>query len=287
MKRLVEDAVNDADLRPEDIPSIDLYLDQITSLASGKLREGSPRFYDRVLTKTMINNYSKDGLLSPINGKKYSKEHFLQMLLVYALKNTLSIGEIKRILQNVYRMPDYEAARLCEVYSRFLDIKQDLRERAWEFISRFAVAEGLDPDNEQDFFVLLLGLSAMSSYLKNSVQALLEAHYPDLNAERERAERERREEQRRAKEEKKKAARKKPEEPAGPPKPGESTPGNTAAGNAAAGNAAAGDPGPRETASREPAPGPAAADPDGTAAADPGAAPAAAPHPAPGREGGA
>ena len=240
MKRLVEDAVNDADLRPEDIPSIDLYLDQITSLASGKLREGSPRFYDRVLTKTMINNYSKDGLLSPINGKKYSKEHFLQMLLVYALKNTLSIGEIKRILQNVYRMPDYEAARLCEVYSRFLDIKQDLRERAWEFISRFAVAEGLDPDNEQDFFVLLLGLSAMSSYLKNSVQALLEAHYPDLNAERERAERERREEQRRAKEEKKKAARKKPEEPAGPPKPGESTPGNTAAGNAAAGNAAAG-----------------------------------------------
>lgn len=287
MKRLVEDAVNDADLRPEDIPSIDLYLDQITSLASGKLREGSPRFYDRVLTKTMINNYSKDGLLSPINGKKYSKEHFLQMLLVYALKNTLSIGEIKRILQNVYRMPDYEAARLCEVYSRFLDIKQDLRERAWEFISRFAVAEGLDPDNEQDFFVLLLGLSAMSSYLKNSVQALLEAHYPDLNAERERAERERREEQRRAKEEKKKAARKKPEEPAGPPKPGESTPGNTAAGNAAAGNAAAGDAGPRETASREPAPGPAAADPDGTAAADPGAAPAAAPHPAPGREGGA
>ena len=270
MKRLVEDAVNDADLRPEDIPSIDLYLDQITSLASGKLREGSPRFYDRVLTKTMINNYSKDGLLSPINGKKYSKEHFLQMLLVYALKNTLSIGEIKRILQNVYRMPDYEAARLCEVYSRFLDIKQDLRERAWEFISRFAVAEGLDPDNEQDFFVLLLGLSAMSSYLKNSVQALLEAHYPDLNAERERAERERREEQRRAKEEKKKAARKKPEEPVGPPKPGESTPGDAAVGNAAA-------------------------NPDGTdgtdaadsAAADPGAAPAAAPHPAPGREGGA
>ena len=276
MKRLVEDAVNDADLRPEDIPSIDLYLDQITSLASGKLREGSPRFYDRVLTKTMINNYSKDGLLSPINGKKYSKEHFLQMLLVYALKNTLSIGEIKRILQNVYRMPDYEAARLCEVYSRFLDIKQDLRERAWEFISRFAVAEGLDPDNEQDFFLLLLGLSAMSSYLKNSVQALLEAHYPDLNAERERAERERREEQRRAKEEKKKAARKKPEEPVGPPKPGESTPGNTAAGNAAAGDAAAGDA----------AAGNAAADPDGAAdsgATDSDAAPATAPE----REGGA
>lgn len=212
MKRLVEDAVGDADLRPEDIPAIDLYLDQITSLASGKLREGSPRFYDRVLTKTMINNYSKDGLLSPINGKKYSKEHFLQMLLVYALKNTLSIGEIKRILQNIYRMPDYEAERLCAVYNRFLDIKQDLRDRAWTFTKHFYQTEHLNPDNEQDFFLLLLGLSAMSSYLKNTVQALLEAHYPDLNAERERAERERKEELRRAKEEKK-AAKKKADEP--------------------------------------------------------------------------
>ncbi len=212
MKRLVEDAVGDADLRPEDIPAIDLYLDQITSLASGKLREGSPRFYDRVLTKTMINNYSKDGLLSPINGKKYSKEHFLQMLLVYALKNTLSIGEIKRILQNIYRMPDYEAEQLCAVYNRFLDIKQDLRDRAWNFTEHFYQTEHLNPDNEQDFFLLLLGLSAMSSYLKNTVQALLEAHYPDLNAERERAERERKEELRRAKEEKK-AAKKKADEP--------------------------------------------------------------------------
>lgn len=212
MKRLVEDAVGDADLRPEDIPAIDLYLDQITSLASGKLREGSPRFYDRVLTKTMINNYSKDGLLSPINGKKYSKEHFLQMLLVYALKNTLSIGEIKRILQNIYRMPDYEAEQLCAVYNRFLDIKQDLRDRAWDFTEHFYQTEHLNPDNEQDFFLLLLGLSAMSSYLKNTVQALLEAHYPDLNAERERAERERKEELRRAKEEKK-AAKKKADEP--------------------------------------------------------------------------
>ncbi len=243
MKRLVEDAVGDADLRPEDIPSIDLYLDQITSLASGKLREGSPRFYDRVLTKTMINNYSKDGLLSPINGKKYSKEHFLQMLLVYALKNTLSIGEIKRILQNIYRMPDYEAERLCAVYNRFLDIKQDLRDRAWDFTEHFYQTEHLNPDNEQDFFLLLLGLSAMSSYLKNTVQALLEAHYPDLNAERERAERERKEELRRAKEEKKKAAKKKADEPnaragAGAKPPANASRARTASPEAAEGAAA-------------------------------------------------
>ena len=69
MEALIGEAVRDADLRPEEIPSIDLYLDQITSLVSEKRRDASALFEDRVLTKTMINNYSKDGLLSPIKGK--------------------------------------------------------------------------------------------------------------------------------------------------------------------------------------------------------------------------
>lgn len=210
MKAWIGDAVNDADLRPEEIPAIDLYLDQIVSLASGKLQEGSPRFYDRVLTKTMVNNYSKDGLLSPISGKKYSKEHFLQMLVVYSLKNTLSIGEIKRILKNIYKLPDYDADALSRAYTRFLDTKEYMREHAWSFIESFLQGAGLDAQNEQDFFVMLMGLSAMSSYLKNAAQALLEAHYPDPDAEKVKEERERREELKRAKEEareeKKKAA---------------------------------------------------------------------------------
>lgn len=224
MKALIEDAVHDADLRPEEIPSIDLYLDQITSLACGKLQEGSPRFYDRVLTKTMVNNYSKDGLLSPINGKKYSKEHFLQMLLVYAMKNTLSIGEIKRILQNVYRTPDYSADMLSDIYTRFLDMKQSLRDKSWTFAEYFLQETGLDTDSEKDFFVMLLGLSAVSSYLKNTVQALLEAHYPDLSAEKEREERERKEELRRSKEEKKKAAMAKKKSSAADGEPEKSVP---------------------------------------------------------------
>ena len=94
MEALIGEAVRDADLRPEEIPAIDLYLDQITSLMAEKLKEGSPRFEDRILTKTMINNYSKDGLISPVKGKKYSRDQILQMLLVYSMKNTLSIGEI-------------------------------------------------------------------------------------------------------------------------------------------------------------------------------------------------
>ena len=203
MEELVRDAVNDADLHPDEIPSIDLYLDQITSLAAEKRKTGSERFQDRDLTKTMINNYSKDGLLSPIKGKKYSKDHILQMLLVYSLKNTLSIGEIKRILQNTYQMPDYDGSIIDASYRRLLSIKEYERGRAWDVIEAFLSREHLDPENEEDFLSLILGLSAISSYAKNIVQALLDEHYPNLDEKKELEERERKEAAKRIKEEKK------------------------------------------------------------------------------------
>lgn len=207
MEALAQEAVRDANLYPDEIPAIDLYVDQITSLMADKLKEGSSRFEDRVLTKTMINNYSKDGLISPVKGKKYTKEQILQMLLVYELKNTLSIGEIKRILQNVYALPDYSGSTLEEIYLRFLQVKEQEREQMPTLLLDFVKATAIDPANEADFFTLILGLSTLSSYLKNTVQALLEVHYPDLDAEKAREEQERREEAKRQKEEKRAAAK--------------------------------------------------------------------------------
>ena len=203
LKDLVIDATNDADIYPRDIPAIDLYLDQITCLVDEKRKEGSPRFADRALTKTMINNYSKDGLLSPIKGKKYTKEQILQMLLVYEMKNTLSIGEIKRVLQNVYALPQYDAATVERVYDRYLDLKRYVRNEALVNTKMLVESSLFDLENEEHFLELVLSLSAMSSYYKNIVQALLDAHYPDLNEEKTREEQEKKEAVKRAKAEQK------------------------------------------------------------------------------------
>ena len=203
IEALTEEAVRDANLYPSEIPGIDLYVDQVTSLMTEKLKEGSERFADRVLTKTMINNYSKDGLIAPVKGKKYNSEQILQMLLVYELKNTLSIGEIKCLLQSFYEQPDYSAEGLEEVYLRFLRMKETERAEMPGTVASFVEEHGIDPANEADFLTLILGLSTLSSYLKNTVQALLEEH----GAARVREEKERREHAKRAKEEKKTAAK--------------------------------------------------------------------------------
>ena len=101
-KSTFNDIVNEITQRgtitPSDIPSLDLYMDQIMTLFDNYLNDHKRHEEDKLLTKTMINNYSKEGILKPIKGKKYSKEHILQMLLIYSLKNTITIQEIKKVL---------------------------------------------------------------------------------------------------------------------------------------------------------------------------------------------
>ena len=61
-------------IKLDDIPDIDLYMDQVTTLIDGKLRSTTRNpGDDKILTKTMINNYTKNDLLPPPIKKKYSK----------------------------------------------------------------------------------------------------------------------------------------------------------------------------------------------------------------------
>ena len=127
LDNVVKDAINDAELESSQIPAIDLYVDQILNLVNEKLLDGSPRYHDRQLTKTMINNYSKDGVIAPVKGKKYSKEQILQILTVYMMKSTLSIGEIKRMLLGAYAIEGFDGNAFNNLYDRYMDIKDGNR----------------------------------------------------------------------------------------------------------------------------------------------------------------
>lgn len=74
----------------EKIPELDLYMDQVTSFMEEQLKDTKRNQEDKVLTKTMINNYAKNRLLPPPVKKKYSKEHMLLLLFIYYYKNLLS-----------------------------------------------------------------------------------------------------------------------------------------------------------------------------------------------------
>lgn len=85
-------------IESSEIPNIDLYMDQVTTFMEKGLRSSKRYEDDKILTKTMINNYAKNNLLPPPEKKKYSKEHQLLLILIYYFKNILSIRDIEKLL---------------------------------------------------------------------------------------------------------------------------------------------------------------------------------------------
>lgn len=103
------------------IPDIDLYMDQILTFFDIKL-EGYKRTEDeKLLTKTMINNYSKDGVLpSPVK-KKYSKDHMLYSILLYHMKSFLTIDDIGKIFDKIRTSGETD---IKEIYENFTNLQR-------------------------------------------------------------------------------------------------------------------------------------------------------------------
>lgn len=101
----IQDILNHLDtlsyIRPEEIPGIDLYMDQVTTFMDEHLKNTKRYPEDKVLTKTMINNYAKNNLLPAPNKKKYSKEHILLLIFIYYFKNILSINDIEELFRPI------------------------------------------------------------------------------------------------------------------------------------------------------------------------------------------
>lgn len=163
---IVNDTVLNIDFRSKNIPSIDLYMDQIIGLINGSFAMEGNGQKENQLTKTMIHNYSKEGLIKPIKGKKYTKEHILQMLMVYQLKNTLKISDIKDTLTSLYQEENYDEAFLVDCFDAHMERREVMQEDLEKYIADVLCEKNFDAETDKDLFVLLLNLAMMSSYLK-------------------------------------------------------------------------------------------------------------------------
>ncbi len=108
-----------------DIPDIDLYIDQVTSFIDSHLESVKRNADDKTLTKTMINNYTKNNVLPSPNKKKYSKNHILTLIFIYYLKTFLSIKDVKAIMEPVtdkFFNSDDDMA-FTDIYKEIVDIE--------------------------------------------------------------------------------------------------------------------------------------------------------------------
>ena len=111
IRKILKDMQKMKYISPDEIPNIDLYMDQMTTFMDEHLKYTRRSEDDKMLTKTMINNYTKNNLLPPPNKKKYSKEHILLLIFIYYFSiGNVSRGGIFGILQKNFLYP---LQRIC------------------------------------------------------------------------------------------------------------------------------------------------------------------------------
>ena len=130
VKKLIDDLDRIGTIDPDDLPDIDLYMEQVTGFIDSRLGSSARTADGRILTKTMINNYAKNDLLPPPVKKKYSRNHILMLILIYYFKNVVSFSEIETLFSPLSEKHFAEGSvpELSELYREIFALEEDQRE---------------------------------------------------------------------------------------------------------------------------------------------------------------
>ncbi|MFJ7826367.1 DUF1836 domain-containing protein [Psychrobacillus sp. NPDC096623] len=162
-------------IREEDIPSIDLYMDQVIQLFDATYSDSLRNEDEKVLTKTMINNYSKGKLFIPVKNKKYSKDHIMLISLIYQLKGALSIKDIKSVLEPLNDKMNTKDFSLEKFYSSLVKIQQkNAQDFLGEMKNHEVEVENQETDKMERLILLIASLSNMSNAYRKAAELLVD-----------------------------------------------------------------------------------------------------------------
>ena len=168
-------------IKPGSIPDIPLYMDQVTTFMDSHLARMKRYPEDKVLTKTMINNYAKNNLLPPPLKKKYTKEHMLMLIFIYYFKNLLSFTDIEELFRPITggQFSKDGGLTLEDIYNEVFsleagqmeNLKEDIKEKFQVASSTFQNA-GEDDQEYLRLFAFICELS-FDVYLKKQMIEML------------------------------------------------------------------------------------------------------------------
>ncbi len=158
LKKILHDLDNVNYIKPGEIPQIDLYMDQVTTFLEERLK-GATRNpeEDKVLTKTMINNYAKNKLLPSPEKKKYSRDHMILLIYIYYLKGILSISDIQTFLGPLtewhFQTDEEGRPDMAEIYANIVKLgEKEVHAVERDIVRKFNDMDLLyeDVDEEED-----------------------------------------------------------------------------------------------------------------------------------------
>jgi hypothetical protein len=179
---LADQVSNFKEIERWEIPYIDLYMDQVTTLFEDKLSHLKRRKDETILTKTMINNYAKSKILTPIKNKKYSSEQIMLLILIYNLKQVLSLEDIKLLLTPVIdELNSSSSTNFNELYESFLSIKKEQGSNFTGQLSSSIKAVTPERDEEslsvKELLLVILSLINSANLQKRMAEKLIDTYF--------------------------------------------------------------------------------------------------------------
>lgn len=179
IKKLSEDLALDKTILLEDIPKIDLYIDQVIQLFETSFAETKRTSEEKILTKTMINNYAKGKLFYPVQNKKYTRNHIMLIHLIYQMKSVLSINDVKQVLDGLNERAEKEQLNLEGFYESYLHIQQGGVDFFKEGLDRQAdlakkEAAAMENPDELEQVLLIASLVHTSNLYKRAAEKLVD-----------------------------------------------------------------------------------------------------------------
>ena len=174
----------------DDLPNIDLYMDQVTTYLNNKFIATKRHENDKLLTKTMINNYAKSRLLPSPEKKKYSKDHIIILTMIYFFKNVISINDVTKILSPLIEKYFHnEDTPMENIINNFLDYinNQNLANPASiESGCSENIFDGINSNDDNEEYLHTLSIITSLSYdmfiRKTMIEKLIDS-LPDKNTE--------------------------------------------------------------------------------------------------------
>jgi hypothetical protein len=187
MLRAILDSLSQIDyIKPEDIPNIDLYMDQVTTFMESQLSSSKRYPDDKILTKTMINNYAKNKLLPPPVKKKYSREHLLVMIFIYYFKGILSITDIQSLMKPITEkyFQNEDGLNIEAIYNEVFRLeKQQVEKLSKDIVDKYNISRKTFEDSKEDQeFLQLFSFICMLSfdvYMKKQLIEHIIDHLPE------------------------------------------------------------------------------------------------------------
>ena len=169
------------------VPDIDLYIDQMVSCLNSELSLYAKNG-EGPITKGIVSNYTKHKMIPGPEGKRYTKDHCIFMLLVYYLKGCFSMDQVQRLMKPILSnydsawddnvdMQAYYKEILAAVRKSEEDFSEQLQERI--LANKKFLADRGSADDISELILLITMLIMRSNEERYMAEKLLDEYFPE------------------------------------------------------------------------------------------------------------